>query len=59
MKKIHKDNAPVKIFAGGKTVAHVDFSDIPSKDIKREASIIVKSRGLLILSIMSNRLLTK
>ena len=37
----------MKIFAGGKTVAYVDFSDIPLKDIKREPSIIVKSRGFI------------
>ena len=28
MKKIHKDGAPLKIFAGGKTVAFVDFEDL-------------------------------
>ncbi|EPW9002745.1 restriction endonuclease subunit S [Salmonella enterica subsp. enterica serovar Mbandaka] len=47
MKALHKDNAPVKIFAGGKTVAFVDFKDIPEKDINREPSIIVKSRGII------------
>ena len=45
MKKIHKENAPLKIFAGGKTIAFVNFNDIPNKDINREPSIIVKSRG--------------
>ena len=45
MKQLHKDGAPLKIFAGGKTVAYVDFADIQEKDIKREPSIIVKSRG--------------
>ncbi|EOX2295281.1 restriction endonuclease subunit S [Escherichia coli] len=47
MKALHKDNAPLKIFAGGKTVAFVDFKDIPEKDINREPSIIVKSRGVI------------
>ncbi len=45
MKKIHKDGAPLKIFAGGKTIAFVDFDDIPEKNINKEPSIIVKSRG--------------
>lgn len=47
MKALHKDNAPLKIIAGGKTVAFVDFKDIPEKDINREPSIIVKSRGII------------
>jgi type I restriction enzyme S subunit len=47
MKELHKENAPVKIFAGGKTVAFVDFEDIPKKDINTEPSIIVKSRGII------------
>lgn len=47
MKKIHNAGAPLKIFAGGKTVAFVDFEDIPEKDITREPSIIVKSRGII------------
>lgn len=47
MKTIHKDGAPLKIFAGGKTVAFVDFEDIPEKDVNREPSIIVKSRGFI------------
>ncbi|EEZ4362145.1 restriction endonuclease subunit S [Escherichia coli] len=47
MKALHKDNAPLKIFAGGKTVAFVDFKDIPENDINREPSIIVKSRGII------------
>lgn len=45
MKQLHIDGAPLKIFAGGKTVAYVDFADIPKEDIKHEPSIIVKSRG--------------
>ena len=47
MKKLHKDFAPLKIFAGGKTVAFVEFQDIPTKDVRREPSIIVKSRGII------------
>ena len=45
MKQLHKDGAPLKVFAGGKTIAYVNFEDIPSKDINRKPSIIVKSRG--------------
>ena len=47
MRGLHKDGAPVKVFAGGKTVAFVDFEDIPKKDVNREPSIIVKSRGVI------------
>lgn len=47
MKEIHKDNAPLKIFAGGKTFAYVNFNDIPAKDINNNPSIIVKSRGII------------
>jgi type I restriction enzyme S subunit len=47
MKELHKDGAPLKIFAGGRTVAFVDFDDIPEKDVNREPSIIVKSRGVI------------
>ncbi|PWY33223.1 restriction endonuclease subunit S [Vibrio vulnificus] len=47
MKTLHKNGAPLKIFAGGKTVAFVDFNDIPEKDVNREPSIIVKSRGVI------------
>ena len=47
MKILHKDNAPLKIFAGGKTFALVNFEDIPEKDINKNPSIIVKSRGII------------
>jgi len=47
MKELHKNGALLKIFAGGKTIAFVDFEDIPEKDINREPSIIVKSRGFI------------
>ena len=47
MKELHKENAPLKIFAGGKTFALVDFDDIPQKDINTNPSVIVKSRGII------------
>ena len=47
MKNLHKDDAPLKVFAGGRTIAFVDFDDIPAKDVNREPSIIVKSRGVI------------
>jgi Type I restriction modification DNA specificity domain. len=47
MRGLHKEGAPVKVFAGGKTVAFVDFGDIPEKDVNREPSVIVKSRGVI------------
>lgn len=47
MRKLHKVGAPLKVFAGGKTVAFLDFDDIPEKDVNREPSIIVKSRGVI------------
>ncbi|MBS3958505.1 MAG: restriction endonuclease subunit S, partial [Xanthomonadaceae bacterium] len=47
MRELHKEGAPVKIFAGGKTVAFVDLGDIPANEVNREPSIIVKSRGVI------------
>ena len=47
MKALHKKDGPLKIFAGGKTIALVNFKDIPEKNINREPSIIVKSRGII------------
>ena len=47
MKTLHKEGAPLKIFAGGKTIAFVNYEDIPEKDINIEPSIIVKSRGVI------------
>ena len=47
MKVLHKENAPLKIFAGGKTFALVNYSDVPEKDINKNPSIIVKSRGII------------
>lgn len=47
MKELNKEGAPVKIFAGGKTVAYVDYKDIPKNDVHSVPSIIVKSRGVI------------
>ncbi|UML86610.1 restriction endonuclease subunit S [Leptospira interrogans] len=47
MKELNKYGAPLKVFAGGRTVAFVNFEDIPAKDVNREPSIIVKSRGVI------------
>ncbi|WP_279716265.1 restriction endonuclease subunit S [Chelonobacter oris] len=47
MKELHKDNALLKIFAGGKTFAMVDLDDIPKENINNQPSIIVKSRGII------------
>ena len=47
MKKLDKINAPIKIFAGGKTVAYFDYADIPEKDIQTKPSVVVKSRGVI------------
>ena len=47
MKLLHKDSAPIRIFAGGKTYADVNYGDIPDKDIHTEEAIVVKSRGII------------
>jgi len=47
MNEINKTGAPIKIFAGGKTVAYVDYGDIPKKDVLTTESVIVKSRGII------------
>lgn len=47
MKELHQEDAPLKIFAGGKTVAFCNLFDVPEKDINKEPSIIVKSRGVI------------
>jgi type I restriction enzyme S subunit len=47
MKQLNKGNAPVKIFAGGKTVAYFEYGDLPEKDVQTVPSIIVKSRGVI------------
>jgi type I restriction enzyme, S subunit len=45
MKMIRAEDGPVRIFAGGQTIADVAEDAVPAKDIIREPSIIVKSRG--------------
>lgn len=45
MKELNKENAPVKIFAGGNTTANVDAEVIELKNIINKPSVIVKSRG--------------
>ena len=47
MKLLHTDSAPIRIFAGGKTYADVNYGDIPDKDIHTEEAIVVKSRGII------------
>ena len=47
MQQLNKENAPIKIFAGGKTVAYFNYEDIPENDVQKTPSIIVKSRGLI------------
>ena len=47
MKLLHKDGAPIRIFAGGKTYADVNYGDIPDKDIHTEEAIVIKSRGII------------
>lgn len=45
MKELHKDNAPVRIFAGGNTFADISMEDIDEKNIINTPSVVVKSRG--------------
>lgn len=45
MKKLHKPNAPIRIFAAGNTIANVNYGDIPDNVIITKPSIVVKSRG--------------
>lgn len=45
MKELHQEGAPIRIFAGGKTVADFPADALPEKNIINEPSIIVKSRG--------------
>lgn len=47
MKLLHKEGAPIRIFAGGKTYADVNYGDIPDKDVHTEEAIVVKSRGII------------
>lgn len=45
MKELNSDNAPVKIFAGGSTIAHLDVDVVGKKNVIEIPSVIVKSRG--------------
>lgn len=45
MKELHIKGAPVRVFAGGKTVADVSYDAINEKNVITTPSIIVKSRG--------------
>ena len=45
MKTLASLSGPIRVFAGGATLADVAEEAIPAKDIIREPSIIVKSRG--------------
>lgn len=47
MQALHKENAPVRIFAGGSTIADVDYCDLPKKDVIDKPSIICKARGYI------------
>jgi len=47
MKALNKPNAPIKIFAGGKTVAYFNYADLPEKDVNTHPSVVVKSRGVI------------
>lgn len=47
MSVLNKEGAPIKIFAGGKTIAYVDYGDIPEKDVHCHESVVVKSRGII------------
>ena len=45
MKELNKDDGEIRIFAGGNTIANVNYEDIPNSNIINVPSIIVKSRG--------------
>jgi type I restriction enzyme S subunit len=47
MGELHHKGDPVRIFAGGKTIADVSYDSIPQQDVITEPSIIVKSRGYI------------
>ena len=47
MQLLHKENSPIRVFAGGKTFANVEYGDIPARDVNEAPSIIVKSRGII------------
>ena len=45
MKAIAEDGGPIRVFAGGQTIADVAEGSVPAKDVVRVPSIIIKSRG--------------
>ncbi len=45
MKTLESFAGPIRVFAGGKTIADVAEGSVPAKDVVRVPSIIVKSRG--------------
>ena len=45
MKTIASKQGPIRVFAGGQTIADVSQDDVPAHDVVRVPSIIVKSRG--------------
>ena len=45
MKRIEKPDGPIRVFAGGQTVANVAEGAVPDRHVVRVPSIIVKSRG--------------
>ncbi len=45
MKVLREIPGPIRVFAGGRTIADVSETAIPAKDVVRVPSIIVKSRG--------------
>jgi len=55
MRELHKVGAPLKIFAGGRTIAFVNYADIPANDVNKKPSIIVKSRASSNLNTTTDR----
>lgn len=45
MKELQVPNGPIRVFAGGQTIADVAENSVPKKDVVHEPSIVVKSRG--------------
>lgn len=45
MKELNKESAPIRVFAGGNTVANLEPSIVGAENILEKPSVIVKSRG--------------
>lgn len=45
MEKLNDENSPVKVFAGGNTIAKISKERVGKENIINEPSVIVKSRG--------------